>query len=117
MRALVLALALLAGLKVWYQDSVFRDAADVAVSSAYRGPATLACQKLHSQDAVDWTALQSLHLVAGDRNLPVHFWQVDHALWNARFKNPHLVLQAASDGGSLVCTYDIASGQAVLTRS
>ena len=36
MRALVLVLAILAGLKVWYQDNVYRDAAEAAVASAYR---------------------------------------------------------------------------------
>jgi hypothetical protein len=117
MRALVLALALLAGLKVWYQDSVFRDAAEAAVSAAYRAPATLACQKLRQAARVDWSTIESLHLVAGNRDIPVQFWQVDHALWNARFKNPYLVIKAAGDEGRVVCTYDIASGQAALTRS
>lgn len=117
MRALVLALALLAGCKVWYQDSVYREAADMAVASAYRGSATAACQKLRPSDPIDWSTLQSLHLVAGNRNIPVQFWQVDHALWTARFRKPHLVLTTQPASGSIVCTYDITSGQAALTRS
>ena len=117
MRALVLALALLAGLKVWYQDSVYRDAAEAAVSTAYRAPATLACQKLRQPTHVDWTAIESLHLVAGNHDIPVRFWQVDHALWNARFKNPYLVIKASGGDGRMVCTNDIASGQAAITRS
>ncbi len=115
MRALVLALAVLAGLKVWYQDSVYREAAEAAVSSAYRVPATAACQKLRGLRSVDWTALDSLHLVAGNRDIPVSFWQVDHALWNARFRNPFLILTADSVSGRAVCTYDIATGQAALS--
>lgn len=117
MRALVLILALLAGLKVWYQDGVFREAADAAVASAYRGPAIAACQKQHAVDPVAWTNPESIHLTAGNRNIPVRFWQVDHALWTARFKKPHLVLQAAAANGGLVCTYDLASGQAAVTGS
>lgn len=118
MRALVLALSLLAGLKIWYQDSVYRDAAEVAIATAYRGPATAACQKLRLVNPVDWNALESLHLVAGNRDLPVHFWQVDHSLWNARFRNPYLMLKASDSGRrAAVCAYDIASGQAALSGS
>lgn len=117
MRTLVLALAVLAGLKVWYQDTVFRQAAEVALSAAYRLPAIAACQKLRQAGDVDWQSLKSLHLVAGNRDLPVYFWQVDHVLWNARFKNPFLVLEPESASGQVVCTYDVASGQAELTRS
>ena len=117
MRALVLVLAILAGLKVWYQDNVYRDAAEAAVASAYRAPATAACQRLRAPGAVDWTALESLHLVAGNRDIEVRFWQVDHALWNARFKNPYLILKAGEAGGRATCTYDIASGLASLSRS
>lgn len=117
MRKLVLVLAILAGMKVWYQDSVYRDAAEAAVSSAYRVPATAACQKLRQANGIDWTALESLHLVAGNRDIPVQFWQIDHALWNARFRNPYLILTAGEASGQAVCSYDIASGQAALSRS
>ena len=115
MRALVFALAVLAGCKVWYQDSVYREAAEAAVASAYRLPAAAACQRLRVSPSVDWNALASLHLVAGNRDIAVRFWQVDHALWNARFKNPYLVLTAGNSGGRAICTYDIASGQAALS--
>lgn len=117
MRKLVLVLAILAAMKVWYQDSVYRDAAEAAVSSAYRVSATAACQRLRQAANIDWTALDSLHLVAGNHDIPVQFWQIDHALWNARFKNPYLILKAGDASGQATCTYDIASGQAALSRS
>ncbi len=116
MRALVLALAVLAGVKVWYQNDVFRDAADMAVAAAYSAQAGAACRKVHHAGGVDWSAPQNLHLVAGNSDLPVQFWQVDHALWKARFKNPYLILTANGPEGPLTCAYDITGGQATIAQ-
>jgi hypothetical protein len=120
MRFLVLALAVLAGMKVWYQDNVYREAAELAVAAAYSAQAGAACKKAQPANpvanTVDWSAPQSFHLVAGNRDLPVQFWQVDHALWKARFKNPYLVLNLAAPEGAMTCTYDITGGAATVSQ-
>jgi hypothetical protein len=126
MRALVLALALLTGLKLWYRDQTYRAAADQAVVAAYLPLASAACQKVKQTDdrgqplgpiLVNWTTPEQSHLSAGNTQIPVSIWQVDNGLWNARFKNPHLILEAGSRLGGLTCAYDIAGGQASLGRT
>ena len=54
-------------------------------------------------------------VTVGDRALPVHIWEFDHELWNARFRQPYLVLSSPSP--ALSCTYDIMAGTAVVARS
>jgi hypothetical protein len=120
MRALVLALALLACLKVWAQDSVYRAATEDAIISAYRDRAIASCQKdsrgLAPSAATSWTNPADIKLVIGNANVPVYIWELDHELWNARYKNPYLVL-SAGPGARLVCTYDIGSGLAEVPRA
>jgi hypothetical protein len=125
MRLLVLALALLAGLKLWAQDTVYRSATEEALVAAYRERAAAVCQKEQQQgvrgqagaaSATNWGNAAQIKLVIGDNNLSVYVWEVDHALWNARYRNPYLVL-SANDRASLVCTYDIGSGTAHVSRA
>ena len=121
MRAFILALALLAGLKIWIQDSLYRTAADEAIVQAYRTRATDACAGMPwtmtsgPSGAVDWSAAAEPRVAIGNPALPVHIWELDHALWNARFRQPYLILSAP--GAPLSCTYDILAGTAAITRS
>jgi hypothetical protein len=112
MRALIIALALLAAAKVWVQDSIFRTAAEDAIELAYRARAADACAHL---SAADWSAGVESRMRVGNPDLPVHLWQFDHELWNARFRQPYLVLTAPSP--QLSCTYDILAGTAALAGS
>lgn len=123
MRLLVLALALLAGSKVWFQESVFRAGAEEAIVAAYRDRAADACRKsppittrgtTRAGQTIDWTRPQSITLSAGNRTVAVGLWQVDHPLWNARFRNPYLVLTPADPNAGLVCKFDVLSGEAGL---
>lgn len=123
MRLLVLALALLAGSKVWFQESQFRAGAEAAIVAAYRGRAVEACSKApalaaqgyaRSVLAVDWTRPSEVSLSAGNRSVPVQFWQFEHPLWNARFKNPYLILTPPDQQAGLVCKFDVLSGEAGL---
>ena len=123
MRLLVLALAILAGLKLWAQDTVYRSATEDALVAAYRDRAAAACQKDPARDArltgapaANWSSPAGIKLVIGDSNLSVQVWEVDHELWNARYRNPYLVL-TPSDRASLVCTYDIGLGTAHVSRA
>lgn len=113
MRALVIALALLAALKVWVQDSVFRTAAEDAIELAYRARAADACAHL---DSTDWSTGVESRIAVGNPSLPVRIWQLDHELWNARFRQPFLILTAPG-GQALSCTYDILAGTAAIQRS
>lgn len=124
MRALVIALALLAGLKIWIQHSVHRTATEEALVLAYRGRAADACLSqsaaagLGSAHSVDWTAGGVVPRVEiGNPALPVRIWQYDHELWEARFRRPYLVLSAETEGATLSCSYDILAGTAAIARS
>lgn len=126
MRLVVLALALLAGAKVWYQDSLFRSGAEEALVAAYRTQAIEACRKEPQRDArgetlaaftVDWAHPSSIHMSSGSRTVPVHLWELDHPKWNARFRNPNLVLASGDRHSGLVCAFDVLTGQASLVRN
>ncbi|MGE3230014.1 MAG: hypothetical protein AB7J30_11315 [Hyphomicrobium sp.] len=122
MRFLVLALALLAGLKIWIQDTVYRSAAEEAIVLAYRARAADACAGA-SHPALapdrgapaDWSSGAEPRVTVGNPALGVHVWDVDNALWNARFRQPYLVL--AAPGAGLACTYDILAATATIARS
>lgn len=125
MRAMVLALAVLAGLKVWTQDTFYRSATEDALISAYRGQAIAACQKEPQKDAkgrslapsiVTWAAPATVSLVIGNRNVPVHIWEIDHELWDARYKRAYLLLTSGERHARLVCAYDIAGKSAEISH-
>ena len=125
MRMFVLLLAALTAIKLWHRDETYRAAADQAVVAAYLITATAACQKTKQTTidgeplapyAVNWATPERSRLSAGNSLLPVRFWQVDNALWSARFKSPHLVLEAGQGHGSMACAYDISAGHATIGR-
>lgn len=123
MRALVLALALLAGLKIWIQDSVYRTATGDALLAAYRSRAADACAAVggtlpaggYKQSAADWSQAAEPRVAVGNPAVQVRIWDVDNELWNARFRQPYIVLSAEAAG--LSCAYDILAGTASITRS
>lgn len=124
MRVLVLALALLAALKIWVQDGAYRAAAEDAIVAAYRAPAAEACAEASrlspsaapaGQGAVGWAASPTSRLAIGDPTLTVRLWQVDHGDWHARFRQLYLVLGGGDAG--LSCSYDLSAGKAKVFRS
>jgi len=123
MRPFILVLALLAGLKVWIQDSLYRTGAEEAIVLAYRTRAADACAGMSRamvpepavKSTADWTSEAEPRVTVGNPALPVHIWELDHQLWNARFRQPYLVLSAP--GSALSCTYDILAGTAAIARS
>jgi len=123
MRALILTLALLATLKIWIQDTIYRAATEEALVSAYRARAADACarstpareRRPGDAEAVDWTREAEPRVSVGNPAIPVHIWQFENELWNARFRQPYLVL--AADRTSLSCTYDILADTAEVARS
>lgn len=122
MRALVLALALLATLKIWVHESAYRSATEDAIVAAYRARAAEACASVSpfatvSSDhgALGWAASDAPRVAVGNPDLRVYLWEVDHELWNARYRQPYLILAGGPTGFS--CTYDIIAGTAEVSRS
>lgn len=119
MKALVMVLVLLAAAKVGYHEYMFRAATNEVIVAAYRDRAVAACQRdAKGQSlaaAAAWAQPQSIKVLIGKGNLDVYLWQVDHTLWNARFRNPYLFL-AAGDASRTYCEYDIVHGAAAVFR-
>jgi hypothetical protein len=123
MRALILALALLAAAKVWFQDNIYRSGTEEALIAAYRARAADACarsallmQPAPLQDKpVDWATEAEPRIAVGNPAIPVHVWQLEHEQWNARFRQPYLILQASH--ANLSCAYDLLADRAEIARS
>lgn len=114
MRIFVIAVALLAGLKVWTQDRIVRGVMGDAIIVAYRDRAELACQKLvnggrNTKHVVRLSARDDVSI--GNPNMEVSFWEFDSPLWNVRYRHPHVMMtaQSATDAG---CAFDVVSGLA-----
>jgi hypothetical protein len=121
MRAVAYLLALLAVLKVGYHQHLYRSATGDVIVTAYRDRAIEACRrdaKNHTLGlgAQAWSSPQSVKLVIGKTDLGVYVWQVDHALWNARFRNPYLFITADQRNGRVLCEFDIVHGAAAIHR-
>ena len=121
MRTVVILLALLAAAKLGYSEYLFRVSTRDAVIGAYKEHAAEACRRDASSQALGlgpqaWSNPSSIRLVIGKSSLDVYPWQVDHVLWNARYRNPLLVLSTDSRGGTVYCEYDIVGAAATVIR-
>ncbi|MFN0218024.1 MAG: hypothetical protein ACKVP4_04310 [Hyphomicrobium sp.] len=114
MRLFVVAVALLAAVKVWSQDRMYRSAVGETVIAAYRDRAALSCLKDHTKHKVatnPWSAAPVAEVVIGDASVDVALWDFENPLWDVRYRHPHLVLSAAG-GQQLSCAYDLVAGLA-----
>src|SRR5262245_51894707 len=121
MKAIAIFLAFLAAAKLGYQEYLFRTATREAMIGAYKEHAVQACQKdakTHSFGLTPqaWANPKSIRLVIGKSSLDVYPWQVDHTLWNARYRNPYLFLTAGQRSGGVRCEYDIINAAAAISR-
>jgi hypothetical protein len=121
MKAVVVLLALLAAAKVGYQEYLFRAATRDAIVGAYREHAVQACQRDARTLSLGlgpqaWANTHTIRLVIGKSALEVYPWQVDHAMWNARYRNPYLFLTAGPRAGKIYCEYDIVNAAASVSR-
>lgn len=85
---------------------------------AYRDRAIAACQSQEPARVAAaggiaplWTRPATVALAIGRRNVDVNMWELDNALWAARYKHPHVVL---TTGPGAVCEYDVIEGRAYL---
>jgi len=121
MRMVVIFLALLAAAKLGYQEYLFRSATRDAIVGAYKEHAVQACQKDSKSHSFGlspqaWANPNTIRLVIGNSMLDVYPWQVDHAMWNARYRNPYLFLTASQRSGAVRCEYDIINAAAAVSR-
>jgi hypothetical protein len=139
LRAFVIVLAVLAGVKVWTQERLYREGARDALLLAYRDRAIAACQmsapdapmsraadpigRLSERAAPAttaslplWTRPSSVSLAIGRSSAPVSIWEINNELWPARFKHPHVVLTAKDRLPYQVCEYDVIEGRAYVTQ-
>jgi hypothetical protein len=121
MKAVVFILVLLASVKLGHQEYLYRSATREAIVAAYRESAAEACQKdarniILGVTAQAWINSPSIQLMIGKSGLDVQFWQVDNKLWNARYRNPLLVLSTGSRKGEVYCEYDIVNAAASVYR-
>lgn len=123
MKAVVFLLALLAAIKIGSSEYLFRSSARDIIVAAYRERAIQACQR-DSRTALDgaaasvtWSKPADVRLAIGKSGIDVYLWQLDHHLWNARYRNPYLVLTVSEKATSLVCEYDVVHNATVISRS
>ena len=126
-RLLVLLLAILAGIKVWTQERLYREGAQDALILAYRDRAIAACQMSAPDSSVGHRPASPASLplwtrppmVAGVKR-PGHpdggNREGNTAPWAAPVKHPHVVLTASDRLPYAVCEYDVIEGRAYLTQ-
>ncbi len=126
MKALVVALAILAGMKMWTQQTLFRAASEQALLKAYGSEAISMCEKTTAKDGdhipnlrktIDWTNPWSAKLVIGDQTVDVALWQVDHKDWDQRFKTPYIHLKTGATSKPHVCVFNVMTGRASILRA
>ena len=121
MKAVVILLGLLATVKFGHQEYLYRTSTDEVIVGAYRERAVLACGRDPKGQTLianpnAWTRPVSVKLSIGKANLDVYVWQIDHAMWNARYRNPYLFLIADQSPANIFCEYDIVHGVASVYR-
>jgi hypothetical protein len=123
MRAVVIVLAMLVCVKVWAQDRLYREAANDALLAAYKLHAEAACVARPQTDArgmpvavgsVNWKQPEKAEVMLGNPRLSVPVWQLEHPMWDARYKNPIVRLTVGDRYSRLACDYDVMSGKAEL---
>jgi hypothetical protein len=125
MRAVAIFLVLLAAGKFGYQEYLFRAATRDAIIGAYREHAVEACRNDTGSRSLGlgpqaWANPRDVKLMIGKTSLDVYLWQTDHAQWNARYRNPYLLLTASQTPGQRAdgvrCEYDIVNAAAAISR-
>ena len=120
MRILVVVLVLLAAAKIGTQEYLIAAAKSEIIIQAYRDRAVGACKEAARAKRLEVpTALEStrdVRLVIGKGSLDVALWQVDHALWQSRYKSPYLLFTLSEKPSRVYCEFDITQGSAAVIR-
>ena len=89
---------------------IYRSATYDVIVGTYAQSAVKACASRSADPrsaAALWSKPSSVKLVIGKSDLDVYFWQVNHLMWRARYKNPYLFITTRSEPNYLICEYDI----------
>jgi hypothetical protein len=122
MKAIVIFITMLAAIKLGAREYLIRTSSEDVIVAAYRERAILACQKDPKSPNLgvspsSWSTPTETRLVIGKPGLSVYWWQVDHHMWNARYRNPYLYVHLGprpatsftSGGQRVLCEYDIVN--------
>ena len=121
MRKLVILVVVLIAGKLGYQEYLFRATTRDVIVATFQERALQTCQR-HTRASVvtlsgaapvgAWSKPVSVSLMIGKSGLDVYPWQINSGKWNARYRNPYLVIVADATASSLACEYDILTGAA-----
>lgn len=121
MRMVVIGLIVLAGLKVWTHDRVYRSTMTEALIDAYRQRAVEVCRKQSEsagRDAIAATTLwgtgSKAEVLIGNPEVNVAMWDTRNPRWGERFQHPNLILTGAGESRAR-CTYDLRDGVATVS--
>jgi hypothetical protein len=64
--------------------------------------------------SVNWKQPEKAEVMLGNPRLSVPVWQLEHPMWDARYKNPIVRLTVGDRYSRLACDYDVMSGKAEL---
>jgi hypothetical protein len=121
MRKLVAFVILLVAAKFGYHEYMYRAATREVIVGMVQERALQQCQRHAKLSVVTaagtpsanaWSRPASVALKIGKSGLDVYPWQINSAQWNARYRNPYLLIVAEPTSASLACEYDILNGSA-----
>jgi hypothetical protein len=117
MRNLAILILLLAAAKIGLQEWLYRTSTGNLIVETYQQRAMEVCRR-QAPDELRASLGQpaSVSLKVGRPTVNIWFWQVGDPLWNARFRNPYLLIVSGDRPGSLYCEYDIVHGAASVYR-
>lgn len=120
MRILVIVLALLAAAKIGTQEYLIASAKSDIIIEAYRDRAVGACKEAAKAKRLELpstlASTRDVRLVIGKGSLDVALWQVEHALWQSRYKSPYLLFTLSEKPQRVFCEFDITQGSASVIR-
>ena len=121
MKAIVILLALLAAAKLGYQEYLFRAPARrprrrLQGARDAAGRRRIARTQTLGMGAQAWANPKAIRLVIGKSSIDVYPWQVDDPMWNARYRNPYLLLTTSQRTATVSCEYDITNAAASVSR-
>lgn len=112
LRAIVVALAVLACAKLAAHEYFYRVATYDIIVETFRNRALVACADTGVRGRYQipvqaWSNPDAIALEIGKPALDVQLWQISHQHWHARYKTPYLVVTANQRGANVICEYDI----------
>ena len=117
MRSIVIGFAILACIKVWTQDRMYRAIMSDALIQAYRERAQQMCVKESAKvaklSAVAWPSAAA-EITIGSKAANVSLWDYENPKWDVRYRHPNLVLTSSSHH-MLQCNFDIVAGIAAIS--